>query len=343
MKTPWRFTLAVLLTGLLAGPAAAKSDPQFDRMIVFGDSLSDPGNIFFSTGLLAVPPYRDTHDELRVPGAPYATHHFSNGHTWIEQLARELRRVKDAQPVSKGTGGLNFAFGGARAAGTAGEMEPPTLGDQVDLFVDAGGGALFSGDPLVVIVGGGNDLRDALGIALLGGDPTPVLAGAAGAIAGRLAQLDGLGGRKFLVGLGPNIGRTPAIGLLDDQLTALGLTVPGQVKSVAEFLSGLFNTILQGQLATLQDPELEPSLNPDTVVARLDLFAFVSDATDDPASVGLTVADRTCVSPQLAPFHCSKPNEFLFWDGIHPTRAGHAVLMEAALESLIGTGLVSER
>ena len=63
----------------------------FDRMVVFGTSLSDPGNAYALTGWLSRPPY-DTLDSLLVPDAPYARggHHFSNGATWVEQYARSI-------------------------------------------------------------------------------------------------------------------------------------------------------------------------------------------------------------------------------------------------------------
>jgi phospholipase/lecithinase/hemolysin len=35
----------------------------------------------------------------------------------------------------------------------------------------------------------------------------------------------------------------------------------------------------------------------------------------------------------VRPF-CSLPDEFVFWDFIHPTRAGHALIAEAALAAL---------
>jgi phospholipase/lecithinase/hemolysin len=32
------------------------------------------------------------------------------------------------------------------------------------------------------------------------------------------------------------------------------------------------------------------------------------------------------VTPNVAPFRCYDADAFLFWDGIHPTKAGHAIL-----------------
>jgi phospholipase/lecithinase/hemolysin len=40
------------------------------------------------------------------------------------------------------------------------------------------------------------------------------------------------------------------------------------------------------------------------------------------------------VTPLVAPFRCQDPDEYLFWDGIHPTRAAHAALADAVANLL---------
>jgi outer membrane lipase/esterase len=45
-----------------------------------------------------------------------------------------------------------------------------------------------------------------------------------------------------------------------------------------------------------------------------------------PSAFGLTNATSACVTPNMAPFTCHHADGFLFWDGIHPTKAGHAIL-----------------
>jgi phospholipase/lecithinase/hemolysin len=54
--------------------------------------------------------------------------------------------------------------------------------------------------------------------------------------------------------------------------------------------------------------------------------------------VGLTNVEDACLTFGVVrnPF-CQTPNRYLFWDGIHPTRAGHAILADTAARALGGT------
>src|SRR5712692_2549136 len=128
-----RAGLPALFALLQASPAAAGA-PQ--RFVVFGDSLSDPGNAFVLLRDVEVPPF----DSL-IPDAPYDRGglHFSNGATWVEQLA-----VIDHALPSAGPALLhpvlfsNYAVGGARAQ----HVGPFDLSTQVGLFArDFGGQA----------------------------------------------------------------------------------------------------------------------------------------------------------------------------------------------------------
>ena len=48
----------------------------------------------------------------------------------------------------------------------------------------------------------------------------------------------------------------------------------------------------------------------------------------NPGAFGLTTTATACLTPDRAPFVCDQVDEFLFWDGIHPTKAGHAILAQ---------------
>jgi outer membrane lipase/esterase len=89
----WRICL--FLSCLLPLPVSAQS---IDGVTTFGDSLSDNGNAFQSTGG-TVP-----------PSPPYFNGRFSNGPVWVEGFPAELKLPAGASN--------NFAFGGA-TSGTA--------------------------------------------------------------------------------------------------------------------------------------------------------------------------------------------------------------------------------
>ena len=65
------------------------------RVVVFGDSLSDPGNYFAAFHEISQRPFAP------VPDAPYAMGglHYSNGETWIEQLGHDLHAGDSAGPA----------------------------------------------------------------------------------------------------------------------------------------------------------------------------------------------------------------------------------------------------
>jgi phospholipase/lecithinase/hemolysin len=67
----------------------------------------------------------------------------------------------------------------------------------------------------------------------------------------------------------------------------------------------------------------------------LGAFQLIAVVTSNPAAFGLTNVTDACVTPDVPPFKCQKPQEFLFWDGIHPTKEGHSILAAEALRVFI--------
>jgi phospholipase/lecithinase/hemolysin len=300
------FVLLVLAPAspLLAGPP--------DRFVVFGDSLSDPGNAFILTRNLEVPPF----DSL-IPDAPYARGalHFSNGPTWVEQLS-----LLDHAVPTAGPGFLrprifsNYAVGGARA-----RLPGPTdLSAQVrvfnDEFPDAPARALY------VLWTGGNDVRDAL--EALAKDPTGaasafILQQAVFSIRDNLIVLHGSGARRFLVPNAPDIGLAPAVRLL-------GPAAQGAASLLSEQFNAGLESMLQGVEAALG-----------VEIVRLDVLGILREVVAQPTSFGLTDVTTPCIRLNVtARAFCDKPGQFLFWDGIHPTVAGHRILAKRAHTAL---------
>lgn len=290
--------LSIAATPLLA----QQSVPAF---IVFGDSLSDPGNGFALVKSNATPPDFGLNAFL-IPSAPYARggHHLTNGKTWIEQLAGSLGVQRSVLPafVSANPHAMNFAIGTARARD---DGINPSLSFEVAAFLQKTGGRVPS-DALYVIEVGANDVRDAVASE----DPAEapaILQSAAIAIANTINQLHTMGAEHFLVWNVPNAGLTPAA-------RVSGTIAPATLATTA------FNGLLVDALTPLQLAGID--------LIPFDANALVTAIVASPQLFGLTNVVDACVTPGTPPFSCKAPNRFLFWDGIHPTVAGHALIAQ---------------
>ena len=185
-------SLVAALMFFISTPISAHA-MTFDRIVVFGGSVSDPGNVFALTGIANRPPY-DKLDPFLVPTGAYDVggHHLSNGATWIEQFARPLGMSRYVQPAFQGSSrdATNYAVAGARARAVPETVDLP---EQVTAFLKDVGDRAPS-DALYVIDFGGNDVRDAL----TAGDPG-ILNDALMAIADNLGFVYAAGARKFFV------------------------------------------------------------------------------------------------------------------------------------------------
>ena len=336
----WLFSTVLAFTWLV--PDGANASDRFhhhrliDRIVVFGDSLPDSGNAFALLGgqFVAPPDYGMTDDILDVitliPDAPYKSKRFSNAqHTWIEILAGAVGLGPSVKPAFAGSHwkASNYAVGGA-TAGDIGVSQVP-LGDQVRRFLlDVRDEA--PSDALYVIAIGGNDIR-----AAQAQDPATVFGAALTAIGGSIFELYTKGARNFLVWNAPDVGRTPAVRRLD---AAVCGPLPGCVADLATAASASYNQLLQPLLQALRNL-------PDITIVEFDAFGKLGEVQDDPKRFGLRDATTACIQPHVPtfgvfsapPFRCEHPEDHFFWDGIHPTRAGHRII---AL--LVGEQLLSE-
>jgi phospholipase/lecithinase/hemolysin len=308
--------LVVASTLLFAAPAYAAKAP-FEGIVVFGTSLSDPGNGFVLRGGTNTPP-EYMMGFLLVPDAPYARggHHLSNGAPWIVQFARPLGLAGSVAPAYRDSSpnATNYAVDRARAWDDGRNVN---LSDQVDQFLEDFDG-VAPADRLYVLEIGSSDVRDALETYLLGGNGGVIMQGALVSIASQLTELYMAGARRFLIASVPDISLTPSIRTLDE-------LVPVNVAQFASSLVQSFNTSLDGIVAQL------PA---DTDVARLDIYGKLYDIVADAATFGLTNVLSPCITPDVPPFVCRNPDEYLFWDGIHPTEAVHGIFAQEARMAL---------
>jgi phospholipase/lecithinase/hemolysin len=302
---------------LVAGTPVFAQSQSSQHLVIFGDSLSDPGNFYVAFHLSTVAPYQ------WIPGAPYAigAMHFSNGATWIEQLARRLKVPTDAASALQSPDlSRNYAVGGARARAGAIGFPYFDLGTQVSLFAAAAHGQAAP-DALYVIEIGGNDERDALADLSVGD-----VAGAGAAIeegvtstANNIKALWSMGARRFLVITAPDLSLTPYV-------NSLGAPALGAAGLIASLYNGGLNQAVDALRAL-------PGVN----IRELDSNAVIESAMAAPHG-----ELENFVTPCLrfnTPVHavCEEAEEHFFWDGIHPTTAGHALLAQAAWQ-LLATG-----
>lgn len=301
------FLVATVIASLLClAPAVAdESEHQFSALFIFGDSLSDPGNRFADTGQTAHPPFQPIPSEAYGVGG----HHFSNGQTWVEVLAREMNLVNSAKPAMRNSNFGNYAYGGARARDFVDGK--PDFPQQVQMFLNARGPTIPS-DALYVIQFGGNDLRDALNAVLAGQSPAPILTEALTSIANNIGLLAGHGARHFMIANAPNLGAVPAI--------------PAPFKDDVTALSYFFNQQLAGVLT-----QLEPF---GVTFYTVDFFEFTTGVTMFPEAFGFTSIEPCLTFGVTEEAFCENRDKHVFWDAIHPTKAAHRLIGEIALNAL---------
>ena len=238
-----------------------------------------------------------------VPPAPYVGGHFSNGPVAAEYMASAL-----------GIGLQDFAHGGAKT-GTdlAGNdsylwnlgLNGTGMGAQVGMFASTLGGAAADANALYMVWGGPNDFFE----------PTMTPAMSAANIGSVISSLYGLGARSFFVPNMPDLGRTPEF---------LGTTLSGTMTGATL----AFNALLDSEIMSLG-----LSL-PDASFMRFDTFNFFSQVLAQPGDFGMINVMSSCISSATCLSSPAEQMTTLFWDGVHPTTAGHEALAMAFVRSI---------
>jgi outer membrane lipase/esterase len=296
-KTLRATAAAALLLACTLGQAATNIASPYTALAIFGDSLSDSGNNRIATGF-AVGPIPTSNSYIPSGMPPYASGTYSNGPVWANAFALNLGLAGYALPSF--AGGADYAAGGAVTAGTF--VYPPSATQQVNSFL-AGAGSLPS-TGLYVIAVGANDVRD-VGAALAGGASPAIIGAQAAAYATNVGlmvdSLQAQGAQHIIVWNVPDVGKTPAL-----------LASPVGSAGVATAVSAAFNQSLAARLAG------------EAGVSIFDTFSYVDAMVANPAAFGLSNVSDACGA--LVNTCSNSLGTSLFYDGIHPTAAGHALI-----------------
>jgi phospholipase/lecithinase/hemolysin len=332
-------------------------------LFVLGDSLSDVGNAAgaadFVLGKTADPPTVGLCNPADVlvlargcEDVIYRKSRVSDGPVAVEHLAKELGfetlgasfHVVPNRPSKGG----NYAVASAKARGPGAE----DLARQVDvLLLDR---APLPTAALLVVMIGGNDAIDALQAVVAGG-PTAgstsamIVSTAVAAIGDSLERLLDFGARRLVVANVPDLASLPSV-----RETARASADPATVLAAATAVTASFNQELGARLDQILSKRAWDSPQP-PVLVRFDLRAALEAARQAAAARGDDTTDACFDSEAYRDstlgerkFHaaCAPPgagtpprfDEFVFWDGIHPTGVTHAAL-GAALAAQVKSDL----
>ena len=304
---------------LLATPLLLKAQaPAFTQVIVFGDSLSDDGNIAhrardavgfsYPSSNFNYSDYRFTDDINTTPAA-----NLYRG-TWHEQLENTFLGLVVA--TNSLDGGTDYAFGGATTRdGTQDRTiinNPfPFGGGSIHITIDNMGkqitdylaGHATDANALYILWGGGNDLFD--------DDSAQNVTNTATRVAMLIIRLANAGARNFLVPNVPPLGAVPnsfgdpnRVAGLDQASANYRNQLNSAVGSVVSGFAGNGITIH---------------------VYTLDVWLDLIRVLGQPANHGFV---NTIDSAQGA--SGVNPDQYLFWDDIHPTTGGHHELANEA-------------
>jgi phospholipase/lecithinase/hemolysin len=315
-----RYLLNITIPFLMLFSNWAYAETTFNKFVVFGTSLSDPGNYFAETGKLNVAPDYDL-SPLGVPESAYAIggHHMTNGPTWVEQLAKPLGMAGSVLPASRdeNPNAMNYAIDGARAAPSV--LHGRTLfSRQVNQFL-ADVNETAPADALYVIEIGSNDTRDAVVALIVLQDfdlAMNIISSAANEIKAEVERLYNAGARNFLYANVPDVMLTPALNRIP---------LPGYVQDlISYYIIGNINAQLDRIFSGLVNAES----------TKLDFFGLTNAAVNAPGVYGLINVTDACITPFEQPFKCDAPDNYLFWDVVHPSKAAHGLIAQEAASVL---------
>ena len=309
---------------------------NFDRIQIFGDSLSDVDNVLnFTQG--------------EFPVAPYEPGRFSNGDIWVDYFTDELNL--DVDPFSNpfnflaDNDGINYAVGGATSGDDNIGVVPVGLEQQIDAFETS---TRFQSpgetveDDLFFLWVGANDY-----FSFIEDDPTTpdvvetnfpqngretvgaVIDVVNINIRGAVKDIIDAGGRDIVIFNLPDLSNVP----LADNLTRQDRRKLGQ-------LTNIHNRRLDRLVDNIE------RTNPNVDIVEIDINELADEISDNPGEFGLTnVTDNFSGIDLIAelnqPPASGNPNEYFYWDSIHPTTTVHDSVADLVLDELSSEDLIA--
>ncbi len=314
---------------------------NLDKIILFGDSLSDTGNLYHLTkkAKKAIPLI-----PIIPKDPPYYEGRFSNGPVWIEHIAKAMNLKLE-----------NYAYGGSWAESflDSSLIVPFGLDMQVNFYLVSAATDFDRGQHLYVLWSGGNDYLQ--GRADIEYATTNTVA----SIQNQIEWLIYYGAKNIVVMNLPNLGGVP-------EVVAKG-------RDFADMLART-SDLHNAKLAAMVEKEV--SKYPNVNFAFIDVNHYYQDIVQHPEQYGIKNVKDACYkggyffaklasSPEIQAAKqanieilgnaslrtvylnsmggpgsemCANPDEYLFWDQVHPTRIMHQTLASQSFNYLYQKG-----
>lgn len=277
-----------------------------DKLVTFGDSLTDNGN-FYSYTFHYIP-----------KNPPYYEGRFSNGPTWAEDLAEMLHLAP--------TDFIDYAYGGATAREARNDVAW-----QLNDYIQHAGADQNRAQHLYVLWAGSNDYMPG------NGEPVQETDTTIAAIESHLETLiTKIHAQQILVITLPDLSRTPLASIAGPAFTA---TVS---KDIALHNAKLVTLIqkMQSQYPAVKfivfdvSPVFNDAIShPEHYNLRNTTEACYSgDAFMYSALAGPQFAQLRATSLRNADQACQDADQHLFWDHVHPTKVVHQIIAREVLK-----------
>ena len=335
-KKPFILTSTFIAATIFSSSAHAESQ-DFKQVYVFGNSISDTGNVYSLTG-------------NNFPPSPlYFDGRFSDGPVWVDFLAQDSKLglnpgnfyefATDPNPdPSMLAEGINFSIGGATTGtttlGDVPSANPPILFPGVetqinDFLNDVLQGNPISDDSLVLYWAGENDYAAEL---LMGKTPEQInpqdIVDNVTSHATRLAEQ---GAKNVVIA---NLFDLDSVPLGQDLAAGIGFD-PAKLNE----LTVEHNNLLSDEISTLN------ASFADTTFVTFDINTLLSDIIDNPASFGINLEQGktpfdSCLDPNSFPNidpnvqRCANPDQYVYYDNQHFTSAVHKIIADNLYETI---------
>lgn len=281
--------------------SALASATPLRNIVVFGDSLSDNGNLYAYT-------------KHQIPQSPpYFDGRFSNGPVWVERLANLYYGDNANEHL------LDFAFGGAGISANRHEDILFTLERELDAYLVAHQGESLNDSLFVVWIGANNYLG-------VPQDPDKVVEMVNQGIQHGLVRLAKAGATHILVMNLPDLGNTPMAHdlQLEKELSYYGNEHNKKLASVVQRM--------QLQFPNTQWISYDTNDMFNKIISNPAQYGFKNThdscynlTVSKPSNKSLLTMAASKVKLRAATVGCEG---YLFFDSVHPTMATHDFMAE---------------